>query len=995
MSTPIRIQTGSTEPLSIFVVDKQGAPLTGLTDLYFRIRRFSDGYWYDFNDDTFKAIGSVTTLESAALTQVNATSAPGLYELSGGFDFGDITNPTASATVEEVYSIIPVQTPGTSASLPGPGEVREGDFVDYIDASIASRAAPGDAMDLVANAVDAAAIATGAIDADAFATDAITATVIAADAIGSSELATSAVNEIRDSILADSTPFNGASIAAILADTDSLDTTKITTARANNLDNLDTTVSSRSSHTAADVADSVWDEAKAGHVGAGSFGEEVQTHATQAEILSDATPFAGANIDATISSRAVPGSAMALTAAAVDAIWDEPLAGHLAVGSAGKALFDAGGSGSPPTVSEIADAVWDESLAGHVTAGTAGEAQNHLDVDISSRSAPGDLMGLTTAAVDDIWDEPLAGHTDPGSTGEAQNRLDADITSRAVAGDAMDLIAGALDANALDATAVAEIADGVWDEDMSGHTTAGSAGQQQNRLDATITSRSAPGDAMDLITNAIDSDAVATSGAAEIADGVWDEPLAGHTVVGSTGEAQNRLDADISSRSVPGDLMGLTSATRITLTDDIWDEALAGHVAVGSTGKALFDASTGAGVPTATDVADAVWDESAAAHVIVGSMGQLQNRLDVNISSRAAPGAAMDLISNAIDSAALDTSGLAAIADAIWDEDITTHVGANSAGLELQNKAEPGDAMDLVTDAVDSTSLADSAMNKIVDQTWREQISDHSGVVGSTAEALNNVTAPATPSVIADAVWDELLSGHTIGGSAGEALARVDVQVSTRATSGDAMDLIADAVDSTSLALSAANEIRDTILSDSTPFAGANIDAAITSRAAQTTVNDILTDTNAIDTRLPSDPADESNQNTQHATTQAAIAALNDVSLTDVADAVWDEALAGHLTAGTTGKALDDAGAVTDPAAVADAVWDEAQVDHVTVGSMGESQQKAASAAATIDKIDSAATLDPSAAVTGSLLDRLVNKDGSKTYDQSTDSLEGLRDRIG
>lgn len=33
----------------------------------------------------------------------------------------------------------------------------------------------------------------------------------------------------------------------------------------------------------------------------------------------------------------------------------------------------------------------------------------------------------------------------------------------------------------------------------------------------------------------------------------------------------------------------------------------------------------------------------------------------------------------------------------------------------------------------------------------------------------------------------------------------------------------------------------------------------------------------------------------------------------DIADAVWDEALAGHTTAGTTGKALSDAGAAGDP----------------------------------------------------------------------------------
>jgi len=59
---------------------------------------------------------------------------------------------------------------------------------------------------------------------------------------------------------------------------------------------------------------------------------------SQAEILSDATPFPGGSIDAAISSRAVAGDAMALTGAAVDAIWDEPVAGHESAGTVGKAL---------------------------------------------------------------------------------------------------------------------------------------------------------------------------------------------------------------------------------------------------------------------------------------------------------------------------------------------------------------------------------------------------------------------------------------------------------------------------------------------------------------------------------------------------------------------------------------------------------------------------------------------------------------------------------
>jgi len=47
-----------------------------------------------------------------------------------------------------------------------------------------------------------------------------------------------------------------------------------------------------------------------------------------------------------------------------------------------------------------------------------------------------------------------------------------------------------------------------------------------------------------------------------------------------------------------------------------------------------------------------------------------------------------------------------------------------------------------------------------------------------------------------------------------------------------------------------------------------------------------------------------------------------------------------------------------------------------------------------VDKIDKAMTVGPAACEDGSLLDRLANKDSNKTFNQATDSLEGLRNRI-
>ena len=154
----------------------------------------------------------------------------------------------------------------------------------------------------------------------------------------------------------------------------------------------------------------------------------------------------------------------------------------------------------------------------------------------------------------------------------------------------MDLIAGAVDGNALDPTATAEIADGVWDEDITGHLGGSSAGAYQSRLDANVSSRAAPGAAMDLVANAIDASAVDPSGAAEIADSVWDEPLAGHAGAGSAGEAQARLDAAVTTRAAPADAMTLTAPTVSGIVDDVWDELQAGHLTAGTMGKSLDDA---------------------------------------------------------------------------------------------------------------------------------------------------------------------------------------------------------------------------------------------------------------------------------------------------------------------------------------------------------------------------------------------------------------------
>jgi hypothetical protein len=116
---------------------------------------------------------------------------------------------------------------------------------------------------------------------------------------------------------------------------------------------------------------------------------------------------------------------------------------------------------------EIADAVWDEDATAHQTQGTFGQAIGDPVADTNTifkavvTDATGATVGVDAAAI-------LA---DTGTDGVIVASINAGaITASAVA-------TGAIDADALAADAVAEIADGVWDEDATGHQTTGTFGQ--------------------------------------------------------------------------------------------------------------------------------------------------------------------------------------------------------------------------------------------------------------------------------------------------------------------------------------------------------------------------------------------------------------------------------------------------------------------------------------------------------------------------------------
>lgn len=86
---------------------------------------------------------------------------------------------------------------------------------------------------------------------------------------------------------------------------------------------------------------------------------------------------------------------------------------------------DGANTTTPPTVGAIVDQVWDEAQADHVAAGSMGE---------SLSNAGG---GLTAAAIADaVWDEAAADHTSSGSMGEALGAAGGASINRAIQGTA-------------------------------------------------------------------------------------------------------------------------------------------------------------------------------------------------------------------------------------------------------------------------------------------------------------------------------------------------------------------------------------------------------------------------------------------------------------------------------------------------------------------------------------------------------------------------------
>lgn len=155
---------------------------------------------------------------------------------------------------------------------------------------------------------------------------------------------------------------------------------------------------------------------------------------------------------------------------------------------------------------------------------------------------------------------------------------------------------------------------------------------------------------------------------------------------------------------------------------------------------------TGAAAPSAADVADAVWDEATIGHTTTGTFGRnLDGRVSVVGGDVLTNGVVLGLI-----------------------EAVTTPLGDT---LE-----DDGGTYRFTANALEQAPTGGSApsASDIADAVWDEALSGHT-TPGSAGDTLGNVATgtPPTAAAIADAVWDEAASGHVTGGTFGAAVADI------------------------------------------------------------------------------------------------------------------------------------------------------------------------------------------------------------------------------
>jgi len=559
--------------------------------------------------------------------------------------------------------------------------------------------------------------------------------------LGDGTKSISGLNDLAQSdILSDATPFAGANIDAAISSRSTLSQSDIlsdaTPFAGANIDTIKTNVDTLITRIPAEVAQKahlvngtgnitpptnkgIWDV-----LGDGTKSISGLNDLAQSDILSDATPFAGANID-TIKTNV------------------DTLITRIPAEVAQKAhLVNGSGDITPPTDKGIWDVLGDgtKSISGlndlaqsdilsdatpfaganiaAILEDTGTTLNNHL-LDIKgtgfvkdTHSLPQCLTaaGFSTHSAADVW--------------SVETRALTDKDGFSLASDQSGVTFGTVNALGTQAKADvnAEVDSALEDIDLDHliKVDYGASKPTDGSLIDLIMNKDAT-QSFDPTTDSLEAirDNQAGTDVAAIADAVWDEAIADHTTSGTFGAKNQKV---VPSESVDDYKANVSSLALETTAQSIKTQ----------TDKMQFDASDNIqarvndkGVlndPSSADIADAVWDEAIADHTTGTTFGgknqkivpsetiddykadvataltniHLDHLLATDYDPSNKPGAATALLNvmvendggvprytaNALENAPIGSGGLTAavIADAVWDEDLSTHTNAGTAG---------------------------------------------------------------------------------------------------------------------------------------------------------------------------------------------------------------------------------------------------------------------------------------------------------------------------
>ena len=126
MAATEKLLWGGDWPVEVLALDGSLSPVTGSSTILLSIRRKSDDYFLDFNDDTFKASGWTT--REVAMSEVDSTNAPGEYAYD--WDTSSVTNETA----DDLYVFRARDSAAAAKNLPTVGEILADGWVkDLLD----------------------------------------------------------------------------------------------------------------------------------------------------------------------------------------------------------------------------------------------------------------------------------------------------------------------------------------------------------------------------------------------------------------------------------------------------------------------------------------------------------------------------------------------------------------------------------------------------------------------------------------------------------------------------------------------------------------------------------------------------------------------------------------------------------------------------------------------------------------------------------------------